>query len=773
MTTFVGRRLEVAEVRRRLSGSRLVTLTGAGGVGKTRLAAHVAAQVGPAFPDGVWLVELATVDGADPDAVAGTVAEALRVQVPASRLPLEAVADHVRDRRLLLILDNCEHLLAPCAALVDALLHASPGLKILVTSRQILGMTYEHTLAVPALGLPDGAGSRPTTRALSQCDAVRLFTDRAGAVLPGFHVTDGNRDAVEGICRRLDGIPLGIELAVARLRTLSPQQLLDRLDDPFRLLTTGSRAVLPRHRTLRALIDWSHALCTGRERLLWARASVFSGGFDLEAAEEVCQGDGLTRDEVLDAVTGLVDKSVLLGEESRSGVRYRLLETLRAYGGDRLAAAGQEAAVRRRHRDCYRRLAAKARTELFGPSQAACLTRLRLDHANLCTALDYSFTEPGEAETGLSLAADLLSHWVTGCHLADGRHWLDQGLSLCGGPTEVRARALWTDGRLAVLRSETAAAEAMLDESRRIGEHLGDASVLAHTALSCGMLAMSRGDTESAARFYEEAVAGHRADHDPAGLVFALTRLSLLHSFRRDPPQAVAAAEEARRICDAHGEGRDRAHATAALGIESWRQGDPRRAAALEKESLAVHGSFGDLPGIGAELDVLACIAAAEQHYERAARLLGALRTVRRASGVPPTADTGFAADHDACESRTSQALGPTAFRAAVKKGSRLPYDQVLCYALEDEPATAAAAPDGQEPSPLTPREAEIARLVAQGLSNKRIATALVIAQRTAEGHIEHILSKLGFTSRSQVAVWVLEHDRAAAGDEPWPEDTG
>ncbi|MGP3979609.1 ATP-binding protein [Streptomyces sp. KR80] len=775
VTSFVGRRHEVAEVKRLLSASRLVTLTGVGGVGKTRLASRVAADLRQTFPDGVWLVDLAPLDTAE--LLAQTVAEALEIRDHSSRPPLEVLIDHLGDKRVLVVLDNCEHLLPECAVLADRLLRATSGLRILATSRQVLGVAGEQTMAVPALDLPHARSPRRSAGSLAQCDAVRLFADRAGAILPEFAVTEANRDAVERVCRQLDGLPLGIELAVVRLRALSVQQLLDRLDDRFGLLTGGSRAVLPRHQTLRALIDWSWILCTDQERLLWARASVFSGGLDSDAAEAVCSGDGIPHDEMLDVVTGLVDKSILIKEEHPSAVRYRFLDTLRQYGREQLIASGQMAAVQRRHRDYYRRLAADARADLFGPSQVAWFTRLHLEHANLRTALEYSYAEPGEAGTGLAMAADLLFHWITSYYLGEGRRWLDQGLAVCPEPSAVRARALWSNSWLAIIQSDTASAADMLEESRAIGKQLGDDSVLAYTALYSGMIAMYGRDAETAIGLYEEAVDRHRAGNDPVGLASALLRLSLAHSFLGDSPRAIAFGEESLRVCDARGEGWHRAYTMMALGVEVWRQGDTRRAAALEMESLTFNRSLDDPLGVGVNLEVLAWIAATEEQYPRAARLLGVLQTVWQTIGAPLSGYGHLVRYHDECTVRTRAALGAAAFRDTVKQGAGLSYDEALDYALEDRLPAEPGGGAAERPSPLTRRETEIADLVAQGLSNKEIAAALVIAQRTAEGHVERILSKLGFHSRAQVAVWVAErnrgaseaeHDRGAPGhDEP------
>ncbi|MCP9211066.1 ATP-binding protein [Streptomyces sp. NEAU-Y11] len=769
VTSFVGRRHEAAEVKRMLSASRLVTLTGVGGVGKTRLALRVAEEARRAFPDGVWLAELAELD--HPALLAQSLTEALEIRDHSSRPPMDVLIDHLRERQILLVLDNCEHLLHACALLTDRLLREAPRLRVLATSRQVLGIGSEQTLAVPTLTLPDPTGPRLSTGAFAQCDAVRLFTERARAVLPGFTVTETNRDAVEGICRRLDGIPLGIELAVVRLRALSVHQLLDRLDDRFRLLTTGSRAVLPRHQTLRALIDWSYDLCTEREQLLWARVSVFAGSLDLEAAEAVCSGDGLVREEILDLVTELVDKSVLLREEHGAAVRYRMLDTLRAYGRERLAAAGEETARLRCHRDYYRQLAADARAALFGPAQVPWFTRLQLEHANLRTALEFCYEDPAETSCGLGIAADLLYHWITSYYLSEGRRWLDDGLTACPEPNEVRARALWTNSWLAIIQSDTDGASALLGESREIGERLDLEPVLAYTALYSGMVAMYRGDADAAIALYEEAVSRHRATGDPVGLALALIRLSLAHSFIGDSPRAVALGEESLAVCDAYGEGWHRAYTMMALGVEVWRQGDTGRATALERESLTFNRSLDDPLGVGVNLEVLAWIAATEGDFARSARLLGVVRTVWRAVGASLSGYGHLVHYHEECEAAVSRALGKPAFNAAVKEGSRLSYDEGLVYALEDELPTAEPAV-AERPSPLTRRESEIARLVAQGLSNKEIAASLVIAQRTAEGHIEHILSKLGFTSRAQVAVWVAEQGRATPTDGESPSDS-
>ncbi|WP_203973063.1 ATP-binding protein [Planotetraspora silvatica] len=753
VTSFVGRRHEMAEVRRLLSGSRVVTLTGVGGVGKTRLALRAAVEARRQFPDGVWLVELAGLD--DADLLAQTIAEGLEIRDFSRMPPSDLIVEHLADRQALIVLDNCEHLLIECAVLVDTLVRALPDLRVLATSRQPLGIASEQTLHLAPL--PVREASPLASEALVESDAIQLFAERAAAVVPYFEVTPDNQEVVAAICRRLDGLPLAIELAAARLRALSAEQVLARLDDRFRLLTSGSRVALPRQRTLRALMDWSYELCTEQERLLWQRISVFAGGLDLEAAEEVCSGDGIARGDVLDVVTGLVDKSVLAREEQHGAVRYRLLETVRQYGRERLAATGQESALRRRHCDHYRALAARARAELFGPAQVDWFLRLSTEHANLRNALEHCFADPSDCGEGLTMTTDLLYHWISGYYLGEGRRWLEEGLAQDTVPDEERGRALWAAAWVALVQADIPSAAALIEEAGSVAETLGSESLLAYVTLFQGMVATCRGEAETSIKLHHEAVNLQRCAGDPLGLALALIRLSLVHSVVGEDLLAVSDAEEAVAICEAHGEKWHRAYAMAAMGIGVWRLGDSRRAAVLEKESLRFNDALDDALGVAIGLEALAWIAAGEERYERAARLLGALKGVWGVLGAPLSGFGHLACYHDECEARTLRALGEQDFRAAVKDGAALPYEEVITYALQEEAIGAKPVEPAARLAPLTRRETEIAELVSRGLSNKEIAAALVISQRTAEGHIEHILNKLGFNSRAQVAAWLSE----------------
>ncbi len=466
-TTFVGRRQAVADIKHALSQSRLVTLTGVGGVGKSRLALQVAHRLRRAFPDGIWLAELATVH--EPDQVPRAVAAALGLLETSAREPDASVAGYLASASALLVLDNCEHALDAAARLVVTLLSATTRLHVLATSRTPLGLSVEHVWPVPPLSLPPETGPEER-KTLSSSEALTLFETRAAAVSPGFRLGPQNRDTVARLCRRLDGVPLAIELAAVRLRALTAEQILDRLEDRFQLLTVGRRDGSARHQTLYAAVDWSFGLCSSSERLLWARCSVFAGEFDLDAAESVCAGADLPAGEVLAGVARLVDQSVLVRERDAGGrARYRLLETLRQFGAERLAGTGETEPLRRRHRDYYLRLAEQSDQESGGPRQDMWVGRLQAERANFWAALDYCVTTPGQARTGLRLAATLWFYWVGCGFVRDGRYWLGRALAADAQPSPERARALWTAGWIAFLQGEPAASTALLEQARARG----------------------------------------------------------------------------------------------------------------------------------------------------------------------------------------------------------------------------------------------------------------------------------------------------------------
>ena len=398
LTSFIGREREIADVRRRLSETRLLTLTGSGGAGKTRLALEAAAGLLSDFVDGVWWVELASLT--DPALVPQAVGAALGLRDEAKRPLLDQLGDHLCGKRLLLVLDNCEHLIAACAICADVLLRATPELRILVTSREPLAIAGETTYRVPSLQVPDPE-HLPPPAALAQCESVRLFVERGVAVLPGFTVTEDNSPALGEICMRLDGIPLAIELAAARIKVLSVEELRARLGDRLRVLTGGSRIALPRHRTLRATLDWSYGLLAEPERILLRRLAVFAGGWTLEAAEAVCGGDGLPEAEVLDHLASLVDKSLVILEWRGDAGRYGMLETVRQYATERSVESGETDRLQQKHASFFLELAEQAEPKLFGPEQDAWFARLEAEHSNLRAALEW-LDAPGRGDAGLA-----------------------------------------------------------------------------------------------------------------------------------------------------------------------------------------------------------------------------------------------------------------------------------------------------------------------------------------------------------------------------------
>ncbi|MCL4464763.1 MAG: adenylate/guanylate cyclase domain-containing protein [Chloroflexi bacterium] len=559
LTSFVGREKELAEVKSLLSSTRLLTLTGTGGCGKTRLALKLAASVLDEYPDGVWLVELALL--ADGNLMAQTVASVLGLREEAGRAPLQALIAYLRFRHLLLVLDNCEHLVVAAAALASSLLLGCPRLTILATSREVLGVPGETLWYVPSLAVPrDGLPTNP--RDVARCESVRLFTERARVVRPSFGVTAENALAVAQVCRRLDGMPLAIELAAARVRLLSVDQLARRLDDRFNLLTAGSRTALHRHQTLRATIDWSYDLLTDGEKRLLRRLSVFTGGWTLEAAEAVCCGDGVAKKQVLSLLGQLADKSLVQVEDEPEEQRYRLLETIRQYAEEKLQLAEETASLRAAHCNWCVSFAERELPHTVGQGQSHCLSRLAAEHGNFRSALTFSQRDPEGAEAELRLAAAVARHWRWVGRWTEARYWLDDVLARCGKQvSEARARALTTRGNiewayfgnldLALELAEEGVAQARL---------VGDPRLLAIAVRQAGLVLASRGAREAASSAFDEAtlIAQRSGDtreacsclaqkaimcHDPSDLGAIVQTLDQAHAMARTLGDAVLLTE--------------------------------------------------------------------------------------------------------------------------------------------------------------------------------------------------------------------------------------
>jgi len=756
LTSFVGRRSEIAAVKGAFTQSRLVTLVGVGGVGKTRLAVAVASDIRRAFPDGVWFVDLAPLQ--DEDLLASTVASALRLQSRSRQWAPAALARQLANRHLLFVLDNCEQLRHACAVLVDSLARECPELRVLATSRQALDIAGEHLITVQPLATPP-AGSSPMLESMKRYDAVTLFAERAQAVAPGFHLDEENSAAVAALCHRLDGIPLALELAAARLRVLSPQQILDRLTEHSGVLRSDSSLLPPRHRSLRSLISWSYDLCSPEERTLWTRLGVFPGTFDLEAVEAVCGGDGLAQDDLLDLLSGLVEKSVLLTQHAGGRMRYRMPETIRAFGQEQLVAGGQELELRRRHRDYFASIYL-ANEAWFGPRQGELLQAMVLERDNFRAALHFCLSEGDEPLIAARLVRAVAAETMVFGFLSEGRYWMHRVLSVVTDPAPELALLLWLDGWHALNQGDIEGGELRLLASRELAEKLGDTIDATAATVYLGVAALMRGDAQAAFDLFQTAYTRTDRDAEPRGFALAAARLGFASFLLGEHERAVTLCEEAIAASVSCGESWHRAEALGDLSIITWRQGDSRRATEFSVEALRIRRDFDNAVGTAQCLGTLAWIAATERQYQRSARLLGAADGVWHA--IEATPFPHLMSYRSECEKDVRRALGERAFESSYRAGCEGRLSENVAFALGEQEAPADEPLDGS--AALTPRERQIADLVADGMSNKEIADSLVISKRTAEAHVEHILSKLGFSSRAQIAAWRTEHRAATRG---------
>ncbi|MGP4003722.1 ATP-binding protein [Streptomyces sp. 8N706] len=680
LNRFVGRKAELAELGRQLDRSRLVTVTGVGGVGKTRFALRAAHLMQERFLDGIWLVELSALR--EPELLEHAFTEALGLADHTGRRPRTALAEQLADRRLLLILDGFEHIVEECAGLTRELLCRAPGLRVLAAGRRLLGVAGEQAFPLAPMPAPAPARS-PRAPRPPVGDAAVLLADRAAAVLPGFAITDDNRWAIAELCHRLDGIPLALELAAGRLRALSLEQMLHRLDDRFRLLTGGSRGALPRHQTLRTAIGWSHELCTPRERLLWARLSVFAGHFDLEAAEYVCSGPDLPADELLDVVAELVAQSVLVREDTPAGCRYRMLDTVRAYGACWLDALEDTARMRRRHRDWYMGLATWCELDWFSPRQAEVAARIDAELSNLRVALEFSLEGGEDAHIGQYLAGTLWFYWVGCGRLAEGRHWLQRALELESDHDEARLKALWVAGYVAVLQGDTVGAVAALQECSEEAERTGNALAAACALHRTGCLALVSDDIPRAEELIRAALERYREIGElNSNVLMGQVELAMAVAFRGDLAGAVALCEDVREVCEDHGERWTLAYALYGLGFAAWTRGDAAEARKLLEECLAIDHAFHDLVGSVLALELLALITVGEGDPEEAAVLQGAAGQLWRSVGLPLFGSKNFNAPHLMCERQTREALGAERYEECLREGARLDLDAATARAL-------------------------------------------------------------------------------------------
>jgi len=753
LTSFVGRRHELAEAKNLLSRVRLVTLTGLGGVGKTRLALRTAALVQHKYVNGVVLVELGELR--DGTLVNDAVAASLGVRNRSAKPSQEGLIEYLATREMLLVFDNCEHVLAAVAQLVGPLLRGSARVKILATSREPLAIEGEVVLRVSPLSVP-GPDRKPSLRALTKYEAVTLFIERAIAALPEFTLTEENAAQVAGICHQLDGLPLPIELATARLRAMSPQQILQRLTDRYTLLTRGSRDAPTRQQTMRLCVDWSFELCTAQEQLAWKRLTVFAGNFELDAAEGVCGAD-LAKGELLDIVTSLVDKSILIREVSEERMRYRILDTLRDYGLAKLASTTEHIQLRRRHRDWYEALARGAENQWISARQLDWIARLNREQSNLREALE--FTVDDNPAAGLRLVNGLYWLWVSQGRYNECRRWLDQLLTRQSGrPNRTWIKALYFASLMANVQGDFQTATKLVHQGRSLIAQSSDRLMLALVDCAEGQLVLYRGDLTRASSLLESAVGEFSQDEESALEISVLYGLGLAYGLAGLTVQSLDCLERILAITERAGEKVYRSHSLWAMAIVVWQQGNVDRAVLLLEESLGIARGVHDPRVATACIETLAWIAYGQGDATRAAVLVGAAEALANSMGSAAIIHSNLLVHHRDCMVGAKRTLGDRAFGVANSRGQRLGFDAAVAYALHEQRSTASVSDDSTR---LTARELQIASLIADGMTNRAIAERLVISHRTVQGHVEHILTKLGFISRTQVASWVAERAHA------------
>jgi non-specific serine/threonine protein kinase len=831
LSNFVGRGREIVEVGQLLRSTRLLTLTGPGGCGKTRLALQVAGQLLQELHGDVWLTEFGPL--ADAGLVPQAVALALGIREQRGCSLTETLSNQLENREALLLFDNCEHLVAACAQLAVALLRAGPNLRILATSRETLNLAGETVWIVPSLSLPEAQpwrgpmSSQEAFPAYQQSEAVRLFADRATAASPTFALTQDNGPWVAEICRCLEGMPLAIELAAARVRALSVQQIAERLEHRFHLLVGGSRMAPPRQQSLEATLEWSYALLSPSEQQVLQRLSVFAGGWTLEAAEAVCPGGDVTPGEVVNLLTQLVDKSLVQTDPAAGATRYRLLETVRQYAARRLAAAGEEAAWRDRQLDFFVDWAETAERRRAGPATFSWLSPFEAEHDNLRSALAWSLESESRADRGLRLANVMGEFWQLHGYHSEGRLGLTAALGQAGAGTSenaaARLRALGMVATLAFMQSDYPAARALWQANVALCQQLGPAGQfgLAHALQGLGDVETEEGNYAAALLLFEEALAMFQQLDERRAMIHTLTMLGWVQMRAGDYERAADTLDEALTQCRGLGNQGLIAQALAGRGELAVRQGRYPQATALLEESLDLRRALGEQWGIAISLGSLGWVALRQHdfkamrerlsesmsirmhtgdagggawclerlaeaallqgqaapaarrraYFQRATRIFGAAATLRaRLNAVMDGVDQPEFERHLA---QLRAALGEEVFAGAWAEGGALSLERAADDALaeperpiEDEPLPADEHAK-EEFGGLTARERQVAALIAQGQSNRKIAEAMVVGVRTVETYVGRILNKLDLDSRVQIATWAVDIGLARPSQTP------
>ncbi len=758
LSTFIGRERELAEVKRLLEANRLVTVTGPGGAGKTRLALEVARELWGEYKDGAWLIELAPLS--DEALVTQTIASVLHVREQTGRPLIDALTNHLSGLQALLVIDNCEHLIHACAQSAEAILGRCPGLRILATSRERLGVAGESVWVIPSLSLPEQQPRKRPTRAenapdvYQQSEAVQLFVDRATSTAQDFALNTENGFWVAEICRRLDGLPLAIELAAARVRSLSVEQIAQRLDDRFHLLVGGSRTAEPRQQTLAATLDWSYALLPEAERRTLQRLSVFSGGCTLEAAEAVCSDQEIRAGEILDLLGQLVDKSLVVSARRSGETRYVLLETIRQSAHERLTQSGEAQAIHQRHAEFFAAWVEQMAMELrAGPTQVNRFQQLEEEHSNIDAALEWLLkSENGELE--LRLAGSMFYFWWRQGYWHEWRRWTQRAEQRLAQVAEAdRARALIMMGALEYYanRSEELG-KRYSNEALEIFRRLGMRREAAWAIYWCmvGLYGV-REQYGRSVQLINEAIAMFQAENDPAGAAQGYNNLGVAAAMVNDYKAAKAAFEKSLEIALAIGDEIRAQIQYLDLGSVSLSEGDFETSLTYFRTGILWAVAHGNLTLIHSGLTGMAVYWAKRGALLRSARLFGASEAFSGRHGIK--LQPSDQVDVDLHWRIVEGKLGSQVFQGCLIEGQAMTLDEAVEYAFPaNKPGKVEQAVGG-----LTAREREVATRIAQGKSNREIAEAMTVGVKTIETYVTRILHKLGFESRVQIAIWAIE----------------